>query len=154
MTLVVRLESSYDINNNFEFCKSLINNLKKFIESCELNLYKDYPNVSQGQLLDTVEFNKIPTINIITVVKSISREVNINDVIFQFDFKLKNKDLIYDGYLRLNNFILSKIFGNIELDIFPRDSIINLGELIFQEKTDELKLIIEEWIKKRLKIFL
>lgn len=83
-------------------------------------------------------------INVADLQKNISEFLNH---IFEFKFKININNSIFDGFLRRNNYTLSKIYGSYEFDIFGNPKVSNFGDLILSGN-ENLKSVAEAWITK------
>ncbi len=145
MSLYVKKYNNMGLDSDVKFCSLLLKRLDKILFDVRLAIYKDYPNISQGKLI-----KEIPNILNKDNFKIKDLELNQQDLfgmIFEFKFKIKANNRIFDGFLRRNNYELSKIYGNFELDIFGNTEISNFGDLILNGNKN-LKDAIEFWIAK------
>lgn len=146
MSLYVRKYGELDLNLDLKYCKILLRRLENYIDETNLIVYKDFPNISQGKIINEVNDPFSRDIRVIDIVKDLSELFNC---IFEFKFKLKVNGYIYDAYLRRNNFRLSRIYGQFEFDIFGNKHVSNFGDLILsQSQVETFKDIIQEWITK------
>jgi len=144
MSLYVKKYGNMGLDSDIKFFSLLLRRLEKLLSDVRLVFYKDYPNISQGKII-----NEIPDIlNKDFKIKDL--ELNPQDffgLIIEFKFKIKANNQIFDGFLRRNNYELSKIYGNFELDIFGNNDISNFGDLILNGNKN-LKDAVELWIAK------
>ena len=125
-------------NEDLKYCTILLKKMKGFISSVSLIVYENYPNISQGKIVKEI---KDPLSKNLVIKDIVPNQQNIYNYIYEFKFKLKVDDYIYDAFLRLNNYNLKKIYGNIILDIFGNSNVSNLGDLISLGNNKLIKLI-------------
>lgn len=113
-----------------------------------MNIYKGYPDKIRGKLLKSqkIEKNVLRDLRISDYIDL--RENSLYNLIIEFEFMLNIGKEDISGYIRLNNDLLRKNYGDIEMDIYPFKDISNLGDLIYKENLDDMKNAIESAILK------
>lgn len=144
MTLYAKCYSNFDYDLDLKYLKILLARLSSYISEVDLAVYKDYPNTSQGELIKTIPDIMNKDIKIKDILLNLQE---LYKYIFEYQFKLKIKDIVYSGYLRRNNFVLSKGYGQYEFDIFGYKEISCFGDLLMYGEKN-LKKFIEQWIKE------
>ncbi len=144
MTLIAKKYADVPIDRDLKYCMALLNRLGTQLSDVKLVIYKDYPNISQGKMIKEIPDALNKDINVADLQKNISELLNH---IFEFKFKININNSIFDGFLRRNNYSLSKIYGSYEFDIFGNSKVSNFGDLILSGN-ENLKSVAEAWITK------
>ncbi len=134
-----------DLQQNLRFCLSLLNKLG--FEEINIKFFKNYPNKSQGELINSVKLELLKKEILVKDYVEIGKYL-IWDIVIEIDFKIKIKGEIIDGFIRIYNNKLSKVYGDIEMDIYPFEDVSNFGDLIVNYKLNKFKEIIENHITK------
>lgn len=150
MTLVVRLFKRETIIE-IAYCKAFLKMLG-VLEDAKLLIYDSYPNISQGEILATLNATQIDPIEE-TIKKYNLYNRPYSGLIYQFEFKIKLDRVLFDSYLRINNDFFSTFMGTIEFDIFPKGDIINLGDYFTLKSSKPMKDLIQRWIKESSKLY-
>lgn len=110
-----------------------------------MNVYKKYPDKIRGELIksEKIEKNKDIRIGDLGI-----RGFLLSELIFEFEFMIDVDGEDVSAYIRLNNDLLRKIYGDIEMDIYPFKDISNLGDLICKKDLNDLKNSIESAVSK------
>lgn len=113
-----------------------------------MNIYQGYPDKIRGKLLKSqkIEKNVLRDLRISDHI-DLSRN-SLYSLIIEFEFILNIGKEDISGYIRLNNDLLRKNYGDIEMDIYPFKDVSNLGDLIYKENLNDMKNAIESAILK------
>lgn len=113
-----------------------------------LNVYKNYPDKIRGKLIKSEKLERgiLRDIKIKDYIDF--SKYSLSEIIFEFEFNINIDNENISCYIRLNNEHLRKIYGDIEMDIYPFKDIANLGDLIYKKDLVDLKNSIESAVKK------
>ena len=83
MSLYIRKFGETEINMDLKYCKVLLRRLEHQISDVKLVIYKDYPNISQGKIINELE-------------EPMSKDFKVKDIVknlfelptYIFEFKL------------------------------------------------------------------